>query len=529
MTVPHPMGDRPEPRAERASVLLVGEDVRMRALAAQLRRLGTRVREAKAVTEALALVGAAPAREPILTVIVCVRAPYFDLEQVASAFNILDATLPVCAALSADELELDAELIANGFESSLELPASDAALRELLDDCGMPPQSPAAPAAPTAPVASTAPNPPAPPQPKDVVELEVEKAQERATHEPVSGPTEPAPAAKPPEPPKPAPRAAPTPPPPAPPAPAIHANLGDADLADALAAGDPIEPLALAIVRIQLRAEDVRFASRARPAEREAIARERARRGRNTAEVRITLADGSSTVFGELISETVPAERLAPWAAWLASWLRLDERVAELTRLATTDELTGAGNRRAFREAFAAASARARATRRTLSLMYFDLDDFKRYNDEHGHETGDEVLRETVELLRQTIRKGDRIFRFGGDEFVVLFANGARGPDEGGDAPESIELLADRFRRALKELALPQLGAQGAGTITVSGGVSVFPWDAGTADELIRLAEERARRSKAEGKNVITFGPMPEDPDPDDADTGDPTPRGRDS
>ncbi|MFM1822922.1 MAG: hypothetical protein RI967_1188 [Planctomycetota bacterium] len=479
-----------ERRRPRASVLFVGEDVRMRALAAGFRRLGVGGREARLVVDALAIVGEATAREPIAAVIVCPRTPDFDLEQVVPAFDRIDPALPVYAAFSTDELALAPELIANGFEDTLELPASDAALRALLDDLGLLPRSN---------------EKPAPTQPRNLVEFEIEKAQERATRAPATPPSAPPP---------------PPPPPAAPAAPAtptapLHANLGDADLADALAMGAPIEPIALAIIRIQLRAEDVRFACRARPAEREAIARERARRGRHAAEVRIARDDGTTTVFGELLAESVPAERLAPWAAWLASWLRLEERVSELARLATTDELTGAGNRRAFHEAFDAARTRARATRRTVSLMYFDLDDFKRYNDQHGHDIGDEVLRETVELLRQTIRKGDRIFRFGGDEFVVLFSSGTRGPDEAGDAPESIQAMFDRFRRALKELALPQLGAQGAGPITVSGGVSVFPWDASSADELLRLAEERARQSKAEGKDIITFGPSPDEPDPD--------------
>jgi diguanylate cyclase (GGDEF)-like protein len=530
-----PVEHGPERRRPRASVLLVGEDVRIRALGAQLRRLGSGVREAKLVVEALAIVGEATAREPVAAVVVCVRTRDFDIAQVVAAFDRVEAALPVYVATSPDEHRLEPELIANGFEDTLQLPASDAELWRLLDDLGLMPPSSAAPTGRAMPSVgeSQAPAALVPPMPKDVVELKVERAQERATREPATPSAEPPSAGK---------RAAPAEHParpttpdaparlatPATPVPAtlqanlesnlesnLGANLSDADLADALATGAPIEPLAIAIIRIQLRSEDVRFASSARPAEREAIARERARRGRHAAEVRLTHADGTTTVFGDLLSESVSAERLAPWAAWLASWLRLEERVSDLARLATTDELTGAGNRRAFHEAFDAARTRARATRRTVSLMYFDLDDFKRYNDQHGHDIGDEVLRETVELLRQTIRKGDLIFRFGGDEFVILFANGARGPNETGDAPESIQALFDRFRRALKELALPQLGARGAGPITVSGGVSVFPWDASSADELLRLAEERARQSKAEGKDIITFGPPLEDLDSD--------------
>ncbi len=497
MTSLGPAGGSSGLRATRAQLLVIGSDPGIRALSAKARRLGAQVLEVPLVADGIVVAAHAPVREPVGGVIVSVRAVDFDLETVVRAIEVNSPGLPVHAAYPNDDASLDPQLVAHGFEESVELPPSDAALLAILRDCG---------------VVAAAERPPAPAG--GIVEIEVERARERASERtarpapPVStdrtGDTRSAPVGRPDAPtrvgsrdPRPGDR-----------------TPGDADLADAIAAGGAVEPIALALIRAHHGSDDVRLSMEARPAERAAVAGERARIGLHAAEVRPVGTGQATPSFGELLSATVSSERLAPWAAWLGSWLRLEERHRELARLAHTDELTGAGNRRAFQEAFAAAVEEAKPARRTLSLMYFDLDDFKRYNDEHGHETGDEVLRETVELLRSVIRQGDQIFRFGGDEFVVLFCDGspprrANGQETARGAPESIEAIADRFRRALATLSLPQLGAQGPGAISVSGGVSVYPWDGHGAEELLRIAEANARRSKAAGKNVVTFGPTP--------------------
>jgi GGDEF domain-containing protein len=99
------------------------------------------------------------------------------------------------------------------------------------------------------------------------------------------------------------------------------------------------------------------------------------------------------------------------------------------------------------------------------------------------------------------------VFRIGGDEFVVLFCD-ASGPRKGGGgAPESVEAIARRFQLAIGELSLTKLGNAGPGTVTVSAGVSVFPWEGHDAESLLNRADQRALVSKRNGQNHITFGP----------------------
>lgn len=98
------------------------------------------------------------------------------------------------------------------------------------------------------------------------------------------------------------------------------------------------------------------------------------------------------------------------------------ELVSRLERLATTDELTGVFNRRGWDEAVRREIARSRRDGTPLWLALLDLDDFKFYNDEHGHLGGDELLRQTVREWREQLRMTDVIARYGGDEFALLFS-----------------------------------------------------------------------------------------------------------
>ena len=97
------------------------------------------------------------------------------------------------------------------------------------------------------------------------------------------------------------------------------------------------------------------------------------------------------------------------------------ELVSRLERLATTDELTGILNRRGWDEALRREIARSRRGRTPLWVALFDLDEFKFYNDEHGHLAGDELLRETVRAWRSHLRMTDVVARYGGEEFALVF------------------------------------------------------------------------------------------------------------
>ena len=217
---------------------------------------------------------------------------------------------------------------------------------------------------------------------------------------------------------------------------------------------------------------------------------------------------GEEESFGFLASETADEATLTPWCRWLRHWLVLQHQHADYRRKAWTDELTGAGNRRALNKVLGKVIDRARSERRAVTVMFFDIDNFKTYNDQFGHDAGDKVLRETVQLLRSVIRRGDHVFRVGGDEFVVIFAPDPAGPRSAcSSPPESIEQIASRFQHQVGSLQLPQIGLNAPGTLSISAGMVSYPWDGQDPEELLRKADQLALESKRSGKNVITFGP----------------------
>lgn len=194
-------------------------------------------------------------------------------------------------------------------------------------------------------------------------------------------------------------------------------------------------------------------------------------------------------------------------ADWLACWLALSHQQTELRRAALVDDLTGAWNRRYFERFLQAALERAQGQRHTLSVLVIDIDNFKYFNDRFGHAAGDEILKETVRLLKSVIRSGDRVCRIGGDELAVVFYEPS-GPRESGSRPlESIEQITARFQKQIAEARFPKLGPQAPGKLTVSGGLATYPWDGRTVAELVAHADDLAMSTKRAGKNKITFGP----------------------
>ncbi len=275
--------------------------------------------------------------------------------------------------------------------------------------------------------------------------------------------------------------------------------LGDVDLVRAIRQGNDVVSRAIAIIQQHTGSEDIRFSA---PSRGDTPTPPRSERGARSARVGV-----DHIVFGELLSSTLSEAALNGWAAWLSEWLLLESEHSELDRLAFTDQLTGAGNRRAFERIAVAELQQARAERRQISLVAFDVDDLKLYNDRFGHDAGDAVLRETVEVVRACIRRGDHIFRIGGDEFVVLFCDPS-GPRAGGAAsPDSVEAVFRRFQDAVREMRLPQIGASGPGTVTISAGLATYPWDGSDLKSLLQHADQLALQSKRSGKNALTLGP----------------------
>ena len=178
---------------------------------------------------------------------------------------------------------------------------------------------------------------------------------------------------------------------------------------------------------------------------------------------------------GFLAATGATQEELTRWSHWAACWLELARKQRQLKLLAYKDELSGAWNRRFLRTCLSREMQIARDQRRPLTVMIFDIDDFKHYNDRWGHDAGDEIIREIVRLLRTIIRKGDHVCRIGGDEFAVLFCDPEPPRETGSNHPTSIEILARRFKEQVAQARFPKLGEEATGVLSISGGLATFP------------------------------------------------------
>jgi diguanylate cyclase (GGDEF)-like protein len=169
------------------------------------------------------------------------------------------------------------------------------------------------------------------------------------------------------------------------------------------------------------------------------------------------------------------------------------EEVSSLRREANMDELTGLGNRSFFHRA---AKRRMELYERNglpLACAVLDVDDFKFYNDNYGHEGGDAVLRCLARVLGDSARADDLVARYGGDEFVMLL----------GGSVEDATKVAERVREKLEIECLAQRDLSSSGSPTISVGVASLGEDTATLQHLIRAADVELYRAKAEGKNRV--------------------------
>jgi diguanylate cyclase (GGDEF)-like protein len=168
---------------------------------------------------------------------------------------------------------------------------------------------------------------------------------------------------------------------------------------------------------------------------------------------------------------------------------------SRLQRLATTDPLTGADNRRSFGERASMELARSRRYQRPLSLLMLDLDHFKAVNDRFGHAVGDEVLRTFAQVCRETLRDADVFARMGGEEFAVLLVETSAG---------RASLVAERLRANVARLAIPTPGATSdAVSVTVSAGAATANEDDETLDALLARADDALYRAKRAGRDRV--------------------------
>ncbi len=173
--------------------------------------------------------------------------------------------------------------------------------------------------------------------------------------------------------------------------------------------------------------------------------------------------------------------------------LRHDSRI--FYRAARVDPLTGVGNRLRLEEDLDRLQVHASRYPQRTSVAMCDLDEFKRYNDHHGHLAGDEALRRVAQTIQRTLRRADHVYRYGGEEYLVVLPE--QGPAEAGAAME-------RVRAAVEALAIEHAPDARRRVLTISIGIaSLSGEDRSIRDAMLR-SDAAMYRAKARGGNAVS-------------------------
>jgi len=212
----------------------------------------------------------------------------------------------------------------------------------------------------------------------------------------------------------------------------------------------------------------------------------------NGEEVCLLAADGSERwVLVSIVPVLYNGEM-----ADLATIVDISDRKAleiDLQRLATTDSLTGASNRRSFIEQAEVEIARSKRHALPLALVMMDIDHFKRINDSLGHAAGDEAICEVVQACSKLVRKQDVLGRFGGEEFAILLPQ---------TALEPARQLVERLRERVAQIAVSKAGKPPL-SLSASFGLTLLRPDDLTVDDLLARADEALYEAKHAGRNRV--------------------------
>lgn len=190
----------------------------------------------------------------------------------------------------------------------------------------------------------------------------------------------------------------------------------------------------------------------------------------------------------ELMARTVTQIRRKNYAD------QLRNNVEQTMEMAIMDGLTGLHNRGYFNNHFKTLTNQAISRNKTLSIVLTDIDFFKSINDTHGHDVGDDVLREFGDRIRRSVRGADLACRYGGEEFVLVL------PDSDEKAAMAI---AERLRARMDHDPIPVSGGQNHLTITISLGVATVAGPDDTSEALLKRADEALYKAKREGRNRV--------------------------
>jgi diguanylate cyclase (GGDEF)-like protein len=166
----------------------------------------------------------------------------------------------------------------------------------------------------------------------------------------------------------------------------------------------------------------------------------------------------------------------------------------EAQHKANTDSLTGLRNRNYFYQMAQYNIEKAEREKIVISIILFDIDNFKHFNDTNGHDAGDKLLVALSGLMRGTSRKESVIARYGGEEFIIMLPRIPK---------DEAFIYADRLREMISQQPFPHREKQPLGFVSISGGVASFPEDGDSIHILIQNADKALYQAKAEGKNRI--------------------------
>jgi diguanylate cyclase (GGDEF)-like protein len=199
---------------------------------------------------------------------------------------------------------------------------------------------------------------------------------------------------------------------------------------------------------------------------------------------------------GERLDHLVAEDRLLLTA--VANDLTIAVENSELykltKRMAITDELTGLNNYRFMLQRLDDEIERARRFGRNLSLLMLDADDFKAFNDTHGHVAGDVALSELAGVMQAAVRDIDVVCRYGGEEFAILLPE---------TDPDGAFVAAEKVREAVAAHLFADADGRKTERITVSIGLSTFPVPAADREELLRQADDALYVAKRTGRNRV--------------------------
>ncbi len=176
----------------------------------------------------------------------------------------------------------------------------------------------------------------------------------------------------------------------------------------------------------------------------------------------------------------------------------LEQANARLRDLSLLDGLTGIHNRRSFDRDLEIVFSQAKNGVGSFALMLADVDSFKKFNDTYGHTAGDEALRRIARQLADNIRHEDRVYRYGGEEFAIIFNT---------PAAETTDSIGQNLLDMIRQLNMPHSGSP-HGIVTISAGICPFQADIGEAVELIKAADNFLYRAKSLGGNCLGNPPL---------------------